>query len=264
MIKRTVVIPMYRERARLPATLMLLTSSPLDAEDTELLFVDDGSDDDTAQTVEHGAEAVGLRVQVIRLPQHLGKGAAVAAGVEAATGAVIAFVDADLSTGPEDVDRCLRLVEEGLADVVVATRAHPESEIGQPGPLSRQMWGRGYNRLLRLLDLTDMRDTQCGLKGFTADAARATFVDLATQGFAFDIEVLARAQRLGLRVVELPVHWTHMDESRVRPLRDAPHMLADTLRIWRRTRKLDPVIAPSAPTDPDPDPPTGQDRSRPA
>jgi glycosyltransferase involved in cell wall biosynthesis len=260
---------MYRERARLPATLMLLSTSALDDDETELLFVDDGSEDSSAQTVEHGAEAVGLRAEVIRLP-HRGKGAAIAAGVRAAKGAVIAFVDADLSTGPADVDRCLRMVEDGEADVVVATRAHPDSEIGQRGPMSRQLWGRGYNRLLRTLDLTDMRDTQCGLKGFTADAAHATFGNLETDGFAFDIEVLARARRLGLRVTELPVHWTHMDESRVRPYRDAPHMLVDTLKIWSRTRALRPdalseaikdgeapeprAAAPVAPPDPDPDP----------
>jgi glycosyltransferase involved in cell wall biosynthesis len=238
---------MYRERARLPATLMLLNTSALDDEDTELLFVDDGSEDDSAVTVEHGVQSLGLNARVIRLPSHSGKGAAVAAGVAAAKGEAIAFVDADLSTGPADVDRCLQVIEEGAADVVAATRAHPDSEIGDRGPISRQAWGRGYNQLLRMLNLTDMRDTQCGLKGFSAGAAHAVFADMATEGFAFDIEVLARARRLGLRVVELPVHWTHMDESRVRPFRDAPMMLVDTMRIWSITRKIRPAEPLSLP-----------------
>ncbi|OWY60783.1 hypothetical protein B7486_67315, partial [cyanobacterium TDX16] len=213
---------MYRERSRVPATLMLLVHSVLDREDTELIFVDDGSEDDSAVTVEHGAETLGLRVEVLRLEEHRGKGAAVAAGMEAAKGDALAFVDADLSTGPEDVDRCLALIESGEADVVAATRSHPDSEIGDRGPGYRQVGGRGYNRVVRLLGLSDLRDTQCGLKGFSAEAAEATFRDLRTDGFAFDVEVLARARRLGFRVAELPVHWTHMQDSRVRLVRDAP------------------------------------------
>lgn len=231
-VARSVVIPMYRESERIPATLLALAGSALDRPDTELLLVDDGSDDATVVEATRRAGELGLRVTVIERP-HRGKGAAVAAGMLRARGAALVFTDADLSTGVDDVVACLEAVEQGDADVVVATRTHPESRVDARGSRVRKVTGWTFNRALRALGLTTLRDTQCGLKGFSRASAERLFTTLATPGFAFDIELLARADLLGLRVVELPVTWAHVPASRVRILREAPTMLRDALRIRR-------------------------------
>lgn len=234
-VRRSLVIPMYRERSRITATLTLLAGSELDAEHTQLLLVDDGSDDDTVSVAVAESARLGLGCEVLRVA-HRGKGSAVAAGMLAASGDAVAFTDADLSTGVTDIVACLAAVESDEADVVVGTRAHALSQITKPGSAARKMSGWGYNTVLRGLGLTSLRDTQCGLKGFTRDAAEALFSDLSTPGFAFDIEILARAERLGLRLHELPVTWSHVEASRVRIARDAPRMLLDAVRIRRVLR----------------------------
>src|SRR5437773_1986907 len=109
---RSVIVPMYREAGRIRATVALLTASPIGAADTEFLFVDDGSDDRTVAVAEDVLDASSLRSRVLGLDRNRGKGMAVRAGIMAATGETVAFVDADLSTGPEDIERCFQVVEE--------------------------------------------------------------------------------------------------------------------------------------------------------
>lgn len=162
-----------------------------------------------------------------------GKGGAIAAGVAAAQGPVIAFSDADLSSSLDDIDACFKKIEEGEADIVVASRAHPESVIEDDGPLRRQFIGRIYNKMLRTMGLTTLLDTQCGLKGFRASVAKDLFADLRVPGFGFDIEVLAKAQHLDLHIVELPVRWQHVPQSRVRPVRDSLGMCRDAFTVLR-------------------------------
>jgi glycosyltransferase involved in cell wall biosynthesis len=244
-IRRSLVIPMYRETTRIPRTIALLAASGLNQPDTELIFVDDGSGDDTPDVAARAADQHHLTATVLRLDHNRGKGAAVALGLLNARGPARAFVDADLSADAADVVRCFELIEADVADVVVATRTHPDSRIEARGPRYRKVWGWGYNSILRAMRMTELGDTQCGLKGFSAGSAASLFSELQTDGFAFDIEVLYRAQRLGLRVVELPVAWTHVDASRVRAIRDVPKMLVDSIQVWRRLRRL-PAGGPHA------------------
>src|SRR5438445_473788 len=98
-------------------------------------------------------------------------------------------------------------------------------------PRLRELSGKTFNLVLRLLGLTRFRDTQCGLKVFTREAAFRLFEHLSITGFAFDVELLLVAERLGLRVEEVPVEWRHVEESRVRPVRDGLAMLRDALRL---------------------------------
>jgi dolichyl-phosphate beta-glucosyltransferase len=151
------------------------------------------------------------------------------------------FMDADLSTDIDDVVACFRCLEQDAADVVVATRSHPDSRIDHRRPSLRAWSGWSYNLVLRALGLTRLRDTQCGLKGFTAAAAEVCFRDLRVAGFAFDIEVLSRADHAGLRILESPVGWAHVPESRVNAVRDAPKMVRDTLGVWWAHRRGDRV-----------------------
>ena len=237
---RTIVIPMYREAPHIAATIRTLAGSALDDGETEFLFVDDGSEDDTVAVARTALAAASLPGSILRLGRNLGKGGAVRAGMLAASGGVVAFSDADLSVGPADVVKCLAVVESGRAEVACASREVEGSRLPVRQPPLRELAGRSFNLVLRLLRLTRMRDTQCGLKAFTREAARGIFERLTVTGFAFDVELLVLADRLGLRVEEVPVEWRHVEESRVRPVRDSVRMLADAFRIRLGLRRREP------------------------
>lgn len=248
-VDRSLIIPMFDESSRIEKSLRALAASSVHAPNTELLLVDDGSSDDTAAIAERLLEGLDFAsAKVIRLPTNVGKGGAVKAGVEAATGAAIAFADADLSAPPDAIVACFEHIEMGLADIVITTRVHPDAVITELPPASRRYGGKIYNTLLRLLRLTDLADTQCGLKAFTAEAARDLFADLRIQGFAFDVEVLQRAGRRGLTVLELPIEWHHVEASRVRPLRDGVRMAFDAVLIRLHASAPAPAVAPGAPS----------------
>lgn len=238
MLRRSVVVPLYQESSRIEGTVRRLAASPLADPDTEFLFVDDGSTDDTVAVVERALAATGLRAEVLRLASNQGKGAAVRTGVLAARGQTIAFVDADLSSPPGAIAEVLRAVEEHGAQVAIASRAHPTSAITVRQPVARETAGKTFNRLIRALGLTTLPDTQCGLKAFDAETARALFQPLQTRRFAFDVEVLARAQKLNLRIAVIPSEWAHVEESRVAPLRDGLRMAWDAVRVrWALRRR---------------------------
>ncbi len=244
---RSLVIPMFDEGSRIGATIDALETSGIVGRDVEIVLVDDGSRDGTPEVAEAALAAAGfVHGRVVRLPRNRGKGAAVRAGMLAAEGRSRVFVDADLCVDAADISRCFEELEHGLADVVYGTRAHPGSELQRNQPAHRVISGRTFNLMLRLLGLTDERDTQCGLKGFSAEAAHAVFERLATERFAFDVEVLARAGRSGLRVVPLPVQWSHVEASRVRPIRDGVDMAVAAVRI---RRQLDRELSATGDTD---------------
>ncbi|MGK2958305.1 MAG: glycosyltransferase [Acidimicrobiales bacterium] len=226
---RTVVIPMLNEAARIEATLEALANSPLRT--AAIILVDDGSADDTTQIARAAIAANGLSGQVIELGRNMGKGAAVRTGITAASGDAIAFSDADLSSPVEEIVKCLDLIESGTADMVCATRLSDESVIHVTQTITRRWSGKAFNVLLRMLGLTHRADTQCGLKAFNEKAAGIVFRDLRIKRFAFDVELLLRAERAGLRIVELPVSWSHDDRSRVQPVRDGARMALDVIRL---------------------------------
>jgi hypothetical protein len=156
-----------------------------------------------------------------------------------ARGLTRVYVDADLSVTVDDIERCFALIEQGNAEVVYATRAHSGSDMRHSQPVHRVVSGRTFNLLLRLLGLTTELDTQCGLKGFSAASANALFGALRTEGFAFDVEVLARARHDGISTEPMPVTWTHSDGSRVRPLRDGFDMARSAIAIRRAIGRED-------------------------
>lgn len=238
---RTLVIPMKDEARRIETSLCALASASDHRQHTELILVDDGSTDGTPEIAERLLRELHLEGRVVRLGRNLGKGGAVRAGIAAARGQAIAFSDADLSAPPDAIDACYTAIESGTADVVVTTRLHDDSNITVQPPFGRRLSGKLFNALLRILGLTAYADTQCGLKAFTEKAADMLFRDLRIQRFAFDVEVLMRAELAGLRVVELPIEWQHKDSSRVRPLRDGTRMVVDVLRLRRSLRAWQPA-----------------------
>lgn len=222
---------MYHEASRIGSTVDVLAASPLCAGDLELLLVDDGSTDGTPAAADAAITATGLRAKVVCQDAHRGKGAAVREGLLLASGATRVFVDADLPVTPADVERCFAVLESGKADVVYGTRTHAASQMVRRQPALRRASGRLYNGWLRAIGLTAEHDTQCGLKGVTAAATPSVVAPLVTEGFAFDVELLARAERAGLRIETVPVEWAHVEASHLLPLRDGLAAAGAALRI---------------------------------
>jgi dolichyl-phosphate beta-glucosyltransferase len=196
----------------------------------EIILADDGSTDATADLFHRAKVAhshLGLSFKVLRLP-HRGKGAAVRAGVQAAAGDPIVFLDADLTIPVEIVDLFLGALDTG-ADIAIASRYVPGSVVDRPW--WRRVMGDVYRAVVHVLVPTDIRDTQCGGKMYTAEAAKDLFAKQRLDGFAFDSEVLFLARRAGYRVREIPFALRQHGETRIDFLADTPKMLRDLLVI---------------------------------
>jgi dolichyl-phosphate beta-glucosyltransferase len=231
-IRLSVVIPTFNKAsgiaASLETVLSYLAAKPFTA---EIVVVDDGSSDGTADAA-RAALAGRLPHRVIGRERNLGKGASVREGVLASAGQVILFCDDDLSTPIDELDKALAALDSG-ADVVIGSRALPGSDIRVRQRRPREWLGKAFNLLVRLFVLKGYRDTQCGFKAFRRAAAMDLFSRLETAGFAFDVELLVLAKKLGYRVAEVPVVWCDSRPSRVRMVRGSWQMLKELLRIRR-------------------------------
>jgi len=230
----SVVIPAYKEASRLDDSLVRVLDF-LEARGAgfEVLVVDDGSPDATAAV---GEAYAGRGVRVLRLAENRGKGAALRAGVLASRGRRVLLTDADLSTPIGDLER----LEPHLATaaVVIGSRAVAGSELVLRQPLYRELMGKIFNRIVRLLAVRGLHDTQCGFKLLDGDVARQLFADLTVDRFAYDVELLWLARRRGHRIAEVGVRWTNSPQSRVSPLRDSVQMLWDIVKLrWRHRRE---------------------------
>ena len=227
----TLVLPAYNEARRIEVSLGRCAEFFRDRELTaEIILADDGSTDATAD-VFHRAKLthghLGLAFKVLRLP-HRGKGAAVRAGVEAATGDPIVFLDADLTIPVEIIDVFIGALDTG-ADIAIASRYVAGSVVDRPW--WRRVMGDVFRAVVHLLVPTDIHDTQCGGKMYTAEAAKDLFAKQRLNGFAFDAEVLFLARRAGYTVREIPFALRQHGETRIDFLADTPKMLRDLFVI---------------------------------
>lgn len=240
-MRLSVVVPAYREADRIGPTVAALRSglAELAADGgAEIIVVDDGSDDGTADAARRAEPD-----SVVELGDNRGKGAAVRAGARAATGATVAFTDADLSYRPGQLLRVVSAVEAGC-DVAIGNRRHPEVRArARPDPSRlRSVGGRVVNLTARWVLGIDYRDTQCGLKAFQADAARALLEAGTIDGFAFDIELLWLAERHGCRLREVPVEADYRRPPGGRRastvgIGSGLAVIRDILRIRRQARR---------------------------
>ena len=226
----SVVIPAYNEGARIPQTLsqvaQYLRTRP---ERCELIVVDDGSTDGTADLVRELCRDI-PEGRIISYPSNHGKGYAVRKGMLEARGKYALFSDADLSAPIAEVERLLQSLEDGY-DFAIGSRALKQDWIEVRQSSFRETAGKLFNHFLRAVTGLPFRDTQCGFKAFRREAAQRIFPLQTIEGFGFDPEVLYLARKFGYRGREVPVHWAHSEDTKVRLWRDGLRMASDILRI---------------------------------
>lgn len=230
----SVVIPAYNEALRLGASLEKIRQY-LASKDfvSELIVVDDGSVDRTPELLREVAPSLPA-LRVLRNEPNRGKGYSVRRGVLESRGEFVLFTDADLSAPIEETDKLFRAVETSGAAAAVGSRALERGLVGVHQPWFREYAGRAFNLLVRLFTGLKILDTQCGLKLFRRAATRRAFELQSFTGFGFDPELLFLVERLGGKVVEVPVRWYDDPATKVRLLRDSSAMALDLVRLrWR-------------------------------
>jgi hypothetical protein len=232
----SLVVPAFNEGSRLAVGLERLMES-ISPDDTEIIVVDDGSSDDTADIARRTLKGW-TRSCVISLGHNRGKGAAVKTGVIRARGSVIGFIDADMATDPKDLSYLLRAIER--SHVAVGSRAHEASLVTERG-VHREVMNRTFGTLVASMTHLPYMDTQCGFKAFRGPIAKLLVHGTQVDRFAFDVEMLDLAARLGLRIEEVPVRWTDIAGSHVRPVSDGLQMVGDITRMRLSRRKPPPV-----------------------
>ncbi|HEU4707449.1 MAG TPA: glycosyltransferase [Solirubrobacterales bacterium] len=236
----SLVIPAYNEEARLPALMETLAAEAEDAVAAagmrlqEVLIVDDGSADRTRQMLEAaGVEHPWLK-PVLEFDRNRGKGAAFAAGAARAKGDYVLLADVDLSTPLGELGKLTAAIAAG-ADVAIGSRAVPGAVV-ERGPLHRKLTGNTFNAAVRAMTGLRVRDTQNGFKLFPTEPLKRYVARQTSPGFAFDVELLMRAQRDGLRIAEVPILYMHDERSRVRVLSASPRMLREVAGLTYRLR----------------------------
>ncbi len=231
--KVSIVVPAFNEAARIGESLQrietFLKGMPWNA---EVIVVDDGSGDDTSLMVNR-MKFPGLRL--IRNETNHGKGFAVKAGVLSAKGNYVLFTDADLSAPIDELAKLLSTAEEQQADIVIGSRAVDRSFIEKHQSRGREIGGMVFNLMVRIILGLRIHDTQCGFKLFRRANTLPVFEKMTINGFGFDPELLFLASRARLKILEVPVRWSHAEGSKIRFMRDSMQMFSDLLRIrWNQ------------------------------
>jgi glycosyltransferase involved in cell wall biosynthesis len=243
--KYSIVIPAYNESARIPTTLTAVVSCiHASGWDAEVLVVNDGSTDSTADVVRAFAQTA-PEVRLIENPGNRGKGYSVRSGMLQARGDVVLFTDADLSAPIEEAERLFAAIQQG-ADIAIGSRWLEAYRQTQRQPLYRQFFGRCFNAVTRAIMRLPFADTQCGLKAFTHQAAQTVFQLQTIERWGFDPEILFIALKRGYWIIEVPVSWGHDERTRMSYLKDGLKMLEEiTIIRWNafRGRYDRPVVA---------------------
>ncbi len=249
------IIPAYNESERLSASLPKVLDYIRRREyDAEVIVVNDGSIDDTAEIVRRFA-ATNPEVRLLENPGNRGKGYSVRHGMLQGYGDVLLFTDADLSSPIYEADKLFQAIAEG-ADIAIGSRWLRKELQTERQPWYRQLYGRLFNLGLKLTLGLPYQDTQCGFKAFTRAAAHTVFTRQHIERWGFDPELLFLGDKFKLRTVEVPVEWAHDHRSRINPLRDGLNMGLEMLKVrWNDMRGRyrqpsisveEPVIEPMA------------------
>lgn len=224
------MLPAYNESERIASTIeKVLAHANQHDWSAEIIVVNDGSKDDTAQIVRKYASNDPM-LRLIENPGNRGKGFSVKNGMLHANGEILLFSDADLSSPIAEADKLFAAIRQG-ADVAIGSRwLKTELQI-QRQPFYRQIFGRVFNLALRVVLGLKFKDTQCGFKAFRRSAAMQLFPSQQIERWGFDPELLYLAKRYGIQVAEVPVAWSHREGTRINPLRDGIRMLGEMFVI---------------------------------
>ncbi len=226
--KLSIVIPAYNERERIVATIGAIASHVSDLGfPWEMLIADDGSKDDTVKIVEE----LGLvNLTVLKTPQNGGKGSAVQRGMLASRGKYVLFDDADNSTPIEEVSKLLDKLEKEGFDVAVGSRAAEGAEEGKKS-IFRKILSGGLRWIVKNIFRIGVKDTQCGFKMYTREAAQKLHTKQTIMGFSFDLEILYLASKYGYKIAEVPVSWIDAPGSKVDTRKEVQRFLRDLMKI---------------------------------
>lgn len=227
----SIIIPSFNEELRLPATLekianYIQTSRP----NTEVIVVDDGSTDRTAAVAESWRDRIPL-LRVVSNGTNHGKGFSVRHGSLEATGVIILFTDADLSSPIEEGEKLIAALQDH--DVAIGSRAVDRGLIEVRQSMFREFAGVVFNRIVRLILRLPFVDTQCGFKAFRRERCQIIFQQQTIERFGFDPELLYLARHHGLSTIEVPVRWAHSPATKVSMMRDSLQMFLDIFIIRR-------------------------------
>lgn len=235
----SIVLPAFDEQQRLGGTVESILAY-LDANkiDAELIVVDDGSADKTADIArESAAKFPAITTNVIRYEENRGKGYAVKIGLQAARGEIALFSDADLSTPIEEMLKLVDPIRNGDFDVTFGSRAIDRTLIGTHQPWRREQGGRVMNLIIKTMSGLKFCDTQCGFKAFNMAKFRPLLDLMTIDRFGFDVEFLFVAKHNGLSLEEMPVRWNDVAGSKVNVLRDTRRMISELNEIRRNVRQ---------------------------
>jgi glycosyltransferase involved in cell wall biosynthesis len=230
----SILFPAHNEELRLPAALQsaneFITKQNFAC---ELVIIENASTDSTLAIAQEFARTHDY-VTVVHNDQ-AGKGRAVQKGMLMANGAYRFVCDVDLSMPISEISHFLP-PEQSSYDIAIASREAPGA-IRYSEPFYRHLIGRMFNFLVKVLVLPELNDTQCGFKCFTAQAAAKLFPLMTITGWTFDVEILAIARKMKLRMIEIPIPWYYMPKSKIHVLRDSLHMATDLFLIRKNLRK---------------------------
>ena len=235
----SVIIPAYNEAARLGKTLRAVVDYlRQNFPEGELIVVDDGSSDETAELARTVFQDSGdLRTSVITYKSNLGKGRAVRLGLLAARGDVTLFSDADLSTPITEAPKLVDPIVKGQSDITFGSRALNRELIGVHQSWRREQGGRIFNLVVRVATGLPFWDTQCGFKAFRMSVCRPLIEAATVDRFGFDVELLYLGFRAGLKLDEIPVRWDHNEGSKVTMLSDSFKMVNEVNLIRQQARR---------------------------
>jgi len=239
----SIIIPAYNEQRCVGNTLdKILDYFRNKKYFIEIICVNDGSNDSTLNIIERHKEANlenlnNINLKIINNENNSGKGYSVRIGGLASTGEYVLFTDADLSTPIEEFDRLFNFIKDGY-NITIGSRDLPGSNIIKRQAIIREYMGKCFNLLVRKIMNFKYRDTQCGFKLFDRKSVNNIFPELKINDFSFDVEILYLAEKLGLKVKEVPITWNNSKDSKVRIIRDSFRMLLSLLKIKRKHKKI--------------------------